>query len=122
MTWQGIACGADGVLFYAICEMLNKAIAGWFPFEESWDIVCNVAQEIKDHEAFLISDETPPVIDGLAKGIAARAWRKDGRILLVACNMTLKKIDATLSVDGRTLPISLGRHDVAITIINHKGE
>lgn len=122
MTWQGIACGADGVLFYAICEMLSKAIAGWFPFEESWDIVCNVTQEIKDHEAFLISDETPPVIDGLAKGIAARAWRKDGRILLVACNMTLKKIDATLSVDGRTLPISLGRHDVAITIINHKGE
>ena len=118
MTWQAIAGGADGVLFYSMDQMLNKRIAGWFPFDESWDIVCRVAQEVKDHERFLLSDETPPAVGGLKKGLVARAWRKEGIVLVAACNTTLGKIDTTLGVCGRPVPVSLARHDVSLVVID----
>ena len=114
MVWQAIAGGADGVLFYSLEQMLNPRNKDWFPFDESWDIVCRVAQEIRDNEQILLSEEPPPQVKDCPPGIVARAWRLGGETLLAVCNATLKEIKTNLDVEGRKVPVSLAGHDVLL--------
>ena len=108
MVWQAVAEGADGILFYAINEMLRRKENPGYCFEEAWRVTCTVAQQLRDREEFLLSTEPPPAIAGLPNGVVARAWRLGGRTLLVVVNTTHDPIIGELTMDGRTIKLDLG--------------
>ena len=117
MVWQGIASGADGVLFYSLDQMLNKRIKDWFDFEGSWSIVCSVAEEIKSYEDFLLTEEPAPKIEGCTENIVARAWRMNSKTLLLVCNKTHSPLKSELSVGGVKVPVDLDGDGVVIKTI-----
>ena len=112
MVWQAVAEGADGVLFYALNEMLSNKDKGGYKFDEAWRTTCTVAQQLKDREDFLLSVEPAPVVTDVPKGAIARAWRFNGRVLLVAVNTTHATVSGELLLDGEKVPISLCADDI----------
>lgn len=112
MVWQAVAAGADGVLFYALNEMLSNKDKGGYKFDEAWRTTCTVAQQLKDREDFLLSVEPAPVVTDVPKGAIARAWRFNGRVLLVAVNTTHATVSGELLLDGEKVPISLCADDI----------
>ena len=114
MVWQAVAAGADGVLFYALNEMLANRENEGYNFEKSWKITCAVAQELRDREDFLLSVEPAPVLANVPKGVVARAWRSNGKTMLVAVNTTHAPVKGTLTLDGRPVGIDLGGDDVLV--------
>ncbi len=56
--------------------------------ETNWGNLVKVAGEIRRHEAIILSDEEPPKAVSRSADIAARAFRKDGRVWLLAVNKT----------------------------------
>lgn len=114
MVWQAVAAGADGVLFYALNEMLANRENEGYNFEKSWKITCTVAQELRDREDFLLSVEPAPVLANVPQGVVARAWRSNGKTMLVAVNTTHAPVKGTLTLDGRPVGIDLGGDDVLV--------
>jgi len=114
MTWQAICCGADGVLFYSLGEMLSNKEKPGYHFEEAWSVTCAVAQQIRDREAFLLSTEPAPEVKDLPAGLVARAWRLDGKTLLAVCNTTHQPVSGEMSVGGEKISVSLGGDDVLL--------
>jgi hypothetical protein len=117
MVWQGIANGADGVIFYSLDQMLNKRIKDWFDFEGSWSIVCSVAEEIKSYEDFLLTDEPAPAVEGCTENVVARAWKLDGKTLLLVCNKTHSPVKVVLSASGVEVPVDLDGDGVVLKTI-----
>ena len=111
MVWQGIARGADGVLFYSMEQMLWKKHPD-FSFERAWEIVRTVAEEIRSHEDMLISTEPAPVPAEVPDGVVARAWYRDGGLLLVLVNTTHEPVEGSLKLCGRPVSFALGADGV----------
>jgi len=112
MTWQGLVGGADGIVFYSLDQMLIRSRVP--QFDEAWGTVCRIAQEVKEYEAFLLSDEEHPAVGNLPKGLFARAWKFDGKILVAVCNTTPAKIDTVLEVSAQKIPVSLDPYGVFV--------
>lgn len=68
--------------------------------ETNWGNLVKVAGEIRRHEAIILSDEEPPKAVSRSADIAARAFRKDGRVWLLAVNKTASPVKGAVSVEG----------------------
>ena len=98
MTWQGIACGANGIVSYSYSTIRKNAKGA--EFEKAWGDTCDVAFEVKRMEDVLLSDD---VTVDFAKGCAAlpkylpvRFYRHEGRVWMLAVNATREAMRATL--------------------------
>ena len=112
MTWQGIACGANGIVSYSYSTIRKNAKGA--EFEKAWGDTCDVAFEVKRMEDVLLSDD---VTADFAKGCAAlpkylpaRFYRHEGRVWMLAVNATREAMLATLPLDEpcRDLKTELG--------------
>ena len=109
MTWQSIAGGANGVLFYAFGDAY-RGYRGCLSKEEAklrWADVCAVVREVKDHEELLLSEPGPDV-ENVPEGMICRTWRTaDGKVHLLACNTGHKPIRGCVRISGEPQVVEL---------------
>ncbi len=108
MTWQPIAAGANGLVYYSFFD-IHAPNRGWSKgiVRQKWQEVCDVAREVKAKEDVLLSEPGPRVTD-LPKNLVARTWRtKDGRTHLLVCNTRRESVSGTLSVGGKDVSVEL---------------
>ena len=108
MSWQPIAAGANGLIYYSFFDIHDKN-RNW-PKEvvdAKWREVCEVAREVKAKEAVLLSPPGPAVTR-TPTGIVARTWRTgDGKVHLLACNTLREPVSGTVEFGGMSVEIAL---------------
>ncbi len=91
MTWQGVACGANGIVSYSYSTIRKNAKGE--EFEKAWADTCAMAEEVKKMEEVLLSDEIPVRTKGLPEFAVARDW-------YLVVNATREPQTATVALDG----------------------
>ena len=112
MTWQGIACGANGIVSYSY-STIRKNVKGE-EFEKAWGDTCDVALEVKKMEDVLLSDDVTAEFAkgcaGLPRYLPVRFYRHDGRIWMLAVNATREEMKSKIGLGSasRDLSVALG--------------
>ena len=99
MTWQPIAAGANGLIYYAfhrICMATKGAER-----DECLRRAAAAAAEVKAKMHILLSAPGPDVLS-VPKGMVCRTWRTaDGKVTLLAANTTRKDVTGAVALaDG----------------------
>lgn len=120
MTWQAIAAGANGIVFYSFHDLLKRdnwpkdRVAG------GWENVCKVARELKAKETVLLS-EPGPAAESASPDVICRTWRaEDGTVHLLVCNMTDRGVEAKVRVGERVFDFSLEPIGVEWTVMGRR--
>ena len=130
MSWQCVAAGANGLVYYSFGTIVKTNNAT--PFEKAWADVCTAASEIKKYIPVLLSVEPAPSVTGAPAAWSVRTWRKDGNVYLLVVNAQNAAASAELALsedftsvsaefgspcslkNGRTLAVSLKADEVAM--------
>ena len=106
MTWQAIAAGANGLVYYYFEDAYRRG-ATKEEKAQRWTDVCAVAREVKEKESVILAEPGPePVCD--PKSVVCRSWRmKDGSIRLLVCSIVQKSAKVEVSVGGKTVAVQL---------------
>ena len=90
MTWQGIACGANGIVFYSYSS-IRKNTKGE-EFEKAWGDTCDVAFEVKKMEETLLADDATGSFAAacakLPSYMPVRFYRNGGKVWMLLVNAT----------------------------------
>ena len=94
MTWQCIAAGANGLIYYSFTGIQKE----WLPtpFEKAWKDICSIAEEVHSRIPMLISEPGPDVM--VTEGLLVRTWKKGVDVWLLAVNATDHAIERALPV------------------------
>ena len=140
MTWQAIAGGANGIVYYAFQHLYEKHDDPADAFAPAWARTKAAACEVKKYEQVLLSDEKPVAVSGATKSVAVRTWRYEGDTYLLAVNCTASPQTAKLElqervgkllavdfgsapkVDGSTIEVSFGPIDYVMLRIGRIGD
>lgn len=130
MSWQFIAAGANGLIYYTYGTLhrpTNKT-----PFDKAWADVCAAADEVRRYIPVMLSVEEPPIVSSVPAAWGVRVWRKDGGVYLLLVNAQDKSDTAELTfsedvaevaaefgplaqrIDARTIRIALGANEPAM--------
>jgi hypothetical protein len=106
MTWQAIAAGANGIVYYYFEDAYRRGATD----EEKarrWADVCAVARDVKGKESVILAEPGPePVYD--PKSVVCRTWRmKDGSVRLIVCSVVNKSVEVEVSVGAKTVNVSV---------------
>ncbi len=99
MTWQSIAGGANGIVYYAFHALRNAGDIEGDSQAQAWERVKSAAAEVKKYEQVLLSAESVPVT-GATEAVAVRTWRHEGCVYLLAVNCTAEPQKVALAVEG----------------------
>ena len=106
MTWQAIACGANGIIYYYFEDAYRRGKTA----EENarrWADLCAVVREVKEHEATLLA-EPGPAIEEVPEGVVCRTWRtSDGKVHYLMCNTERKPLKGSIRIGGDAHDIDL---------------
>ena len=98
MTWQPIAAGANGLVYYAfhrICMATKGAER-----EECLRLAALAAKEVKARIPLLLSDPGPKV-ESAPQGTVCRTWASaPGRVTLLVANSTRDAVSGTVTLAG----------------------
>ena len=98
MTWQAIASGANGVIYYAFHRLCMGA-----PPEKRDEYLRRVADagaEVRDMMSVLLSEPGAAVLSA-PEGAVCRAWRTgSGELTLLAANATRGEVKGSVALDG----------------------
>lgn len=95
MLWQHIAGGANGIFSFRYHSVTS----------DTWKLVLKTHREIADRTDILLSDGVEAKSSDEA--MPCRAWRKDGVLYVLACNILDRPMTATVTVaDGNWKPVS----------------
>lgn len=99
MSWQCIAEGSNGLLWYAYNCYL-KFTKSKEERDRCWLDVCTVASEVRRHADMMLSVEPAPKATCGDKRVLLRVWRYEDRIWLLVCNTEDVPVSAEVSFDG----------------------
>ena len=88
MSWQFVAAGANGLIYYSfstIQQPKRRDGTPTVPFEKAWGDICVVGAELKKYLPVLVS-ESGPAVTGVPTAWGVRTWRKDGETWLLLVN------------------------------------
>ena len=112
MTWQPIAAGANGLIYYAfhrIC-MATKGLER----DDCLRLAAAAAAEVKAKEHILLS-EPGPKVESSPEGLVCRTWRAaDGKVTLLAANTTRKAVSGAVALADGLLP-----HPIELPPLGH---
>jgi hypothetical protein len=111
MTWQSIAGGANGIIYYSFGQVMKRPRDGSVDcFEAAWERAKSAASEVKKYESVLLSAECAPVVPGAADKVAVRTWRHEGYVYLLAVNCTAdsQKVTLTLPAPAKLVSSEFG--------------
>ena len=97
MSWQFIANGGNGLIYYTFERLVNEG-------GSHWEDYCTVAREVKSLEAILLADPAPNAT-GYPGLMSGRAWRHDGKTYLLVVNENAKPRSADLTLSKRFLAV-----------------
>lgn len=99
MTWQSIAAGANGIVYYSFFNIFDGEKE---PLRtQIFNSVCRVAREVRNQERILLSPLPSPEISRVPDGIVTRSWKmSSGETYLLACNILRRAVSGTVSVEG----------------------
>ena len=107
MTWQAIAAGANGIVYYSFFDLLKRDKWPKERIEGGWANVCKVAREVKAKEAVLLSLPGPDAMCA-SKSVVCRTWcTESGEVHLLVCNVTAKPTETDISLGGRGVSVSV---------------
>ena len=88
MTWQFIAAGANGLIYYSFSTIqYGKRKDGTpFDFDKAWADICAVGAEVRRYIPVLLAVEPAPTVTGAPDAWGVRVWRKDGETWLLVVN------------------------------------
>lgn len=106
MSWQCIANGANGLIFYSFHALHDPEYP--VPFETRWAECRRVAEEIARFFPVLLSDEKadlPPALGlcdakNVGESVSVRSWWKDGEAWVLVVNGGDKPAEAIVRLDG----------------------
>ena len=99
MTWQSIAGGANGIVYYSFGQVLKRPRDGSVDcFEAAWERAKSAACEVKKYESVLLSVENAPSVACSSEEVAVRTWRYEGRVYVLAVNCTAQRQTADLNL------------------------
>ena len=96
MSWQWLAGGANGLLYYSFSQICDKHELPDDAFEPAWERTKSMAAEIRRYEDVFLSTERPLAFSGATENVAVRTWRHEGRNYLLAVNCTTSPQKATI--------------------------
>ena len=102
MTWQSIAGGANGIVYYAFHTLRRAETFEGDSFVLAWERTKAAAFEVKKYEHVLTSLETPPRFSGGTDAVAVRTWRHKGDVYMLAVNCTAEPQEAEVCLDAET--------------------
>ena len=112
MAWQSIAGGANGILWYAASTILSRS-QNPEERERCWSMLVKVATEINAKMAYLISEERAPRVTSRPGNMAARTFRKDGKVATLVTNRTSKPASGEVRLeDGTAFSVDLPPYGV----------
>lgn len=103
-TWQCIAEGATGIIYFKYGDLHSNADTG-LSFKERWADVTNVAWEVRRKFPILLSDEPAPAVSGTNETLCARAFVKDGNVHLLVVNASRVPCKARIHVERPGYPV-----------------
>lgn len=113
MAWQSIAGGANGVLWYAASIIFDRAKKDPAESERCWDMLVRVATEVNAKMSYFVSEECAPRVVNCPGVMAARAFRKDGKVAVLVTNRTAKPASGEVRLeDGTAFPVDLPPYGV----------
>lgn len=96
MTWQSVAAGANGILFYSFASIL-KHLQGERR-DAFWKSVCSVAGEVAACTNVLLSTGKAPTVTGAPDLLPVRLARHDGTTYVFLANATREPMKARLRI------------------------
>ena len=96
MSWQWLAGGANGLLYYSFSQICDRHELPDDAFEPAWERTKSMAAEIRRYEDVFLSTERPLAFSGATESVAVRTWRHGGRNYLLAVNCTTSPQKATI--------------------------
>jgi hypothetical protein len=101
MTWQSIAGGANGIIYYAYMHLYERHDDPNDAFAPAWARTKAAASEIKKYEPVLLTIPSGVTVSGTTEAVAARVWRHEGDLYLLAVNCTMQPQTVSLSLSER---------------------
>ena len=96
MTWQCVANGANGLVYWCYRLQYQK---GKF-LVDRWADICAAAASVKPYIPVILSGEEPPKATGATEDLSVRAWRYQGDVYLAVVNNTRKPVKGEVCLDG----------------------
>ena len=101
MTWQAVAGGANGLVFYAFHALMDTHSTCNNADEFTWKDLCGVVREVKRCEDIFLSDGSPVEVAGAPEALAVRAWSHKGTDYVLVVNCTASRQAARLRLSRR---------------------
>lgn len=99
MSWQAIAGGANGLVYYAYHHIVEPQATKNNDDEFTWADMCAIAKGIKKYEDVLLA-EPGPVTACPTEDLAVRTWKRNGETWLLAVNCTTNAVHASVALSG----------------------
>lgn len=93
MSWQFIANGGNGLIYYTFERLIDEG-------GRHWEDYCTVAREVKSLEYILLSEPAPNAT-GYPELMSGRAWSHGGKTYLLVVNENEKPRSADLTLPKR---------------------
>lgn len=101
MTWQAIAGGANGLVYFRyhhLREKVNPGAQEWW--REAWPRLLEVAGEVKRHEDVILCGEPGAKADVSHEDVLVRTWNRKGVPYALVVNSSTNAISATVALEG----------------------
>ena len=113
MSWQSIAGGANGILWYAASMIFSRMEKYPEEGETCWRELVKVAEEINAKMQWLISEARAPDVADCPDAMAVRTFMKDGKVAVLMANRTSKPVAGDVRLaDGTVLSVNLPSYGV----------
>lgn len=102
-NWVHVACGANGLLGYSFSPFCMEKYAQYEAYARHWKSVCESYRDVKRLTDVLLAD--PFAVTGGTVHAPVRAWAKDGKVYVLACNAKAETTDVKVGLGAASFRV-----------------